>query len=324
MSWPFNFDNMTRFISVLVTCCCAILSGSAQSDVPSSILIPSKTLPAVVEMLFPGGKPKAVILSYDDGGANDRRLVKLMNGLGLKGTFHLNSNKLGFKDYITREECRELYLGHEVSIHTANHPSLTSISKIDAIDEVVEDRRALERLTGSPVRGMAYPFGAYNDKVVEALQGLGIEYARTAEETDAFSIPNDFLKWHPTIHQFGKAYYEANKPENDKKELAGFYDVVNHFLKEEAVSLLYVWGHSWEIGTEEKWAETEKFYKMVARNPAIVPMTNIELVDYIHAYRNLKFSVDNTMVLNLGSLDVFIRHNDKVYKIAAGAKTALN
>jgi peptidoglycan/xylan/chitin deacetylase (PgdA/CDA1 family) len=324
MSLPFKLDNMTKIIPVLVTCCCAILSASAQSEVPSSILVPSKSLPAVVEMLFPGGKSKAVILSFDDGGANDRRLVKLMNGLGLKGTFHLNSNKLGFKDYVTREECRELYLGHEVSVHTANHPNLVAISKIDVIDEVVEDRRALERLTGRPVRGMAYPFGGYNDKVVEALQGLGIEYARTAEETDAFGIPDNFLKWHSTIHQFGKAYYEANKPENDKRELAGFYDVVNRFLKEDGVSLLYVWGHSWEIGTEEKWSETEKFYKMIARNPAIVPMTHIELVDYINAYRNLKFSVDNNVVVNLSSLDIFIKHDNKIYKIAAGENTTLN
>lgn len=319
---------MTNYISrigaVFITVCCAIHSGSAQSDIPSSILVPSKTLPSVVEMLFPGGKTKAVILSYDDGSANDSRLVKLMNGLSLKGTFHLNSNKLGFKDYVAREACREIYQGHEVSVHTANHPNLTAISKIDAIDEVVEDRRALEQLIGSPVRGMAYPFGGYNDKVVEALHGLGIEYARTVEDTYAFKIPDDFLKWHPTIHQFGKAYYEANKPENDRKELAGFYEVVNRFLKAETVSLLYVWGHSWEIGTEEKWAETEKFYKMVAKNPEIVSMTHIELVDYIHAYQNLKFSVDNKTVINPNFLDVFIRHDNRVFKVAAGMKTTLN
>jgi peptidoglycan/xylan/chitin deacetylase (PgdA/CDA1 family) len=309
---------------VFITCCCSIHFGSAQSDVPSSIQVPSKTLPTVVEMLFPGGKRKAVILSCDDGSANDRRLVKLMNGLSLKGTFHLNSNKLGFKDYITLEECRTLYEGHEVSVHTANHPNLTALSKIDVIYEVVEDRKTLERLTGSPVRGMAYPFGSNNDKVVEALQGLGIEYARTVEDTHAFTLPDNFLKWHPTIHQFGKAYYQANAPENDRKELAGFYDLVNRFFKEEAVSLLYVWGHSWEIGTEEKWAETEKLYKMFAGNPEIVSMTHIDLVDYIHAYRNLKFSVDNKTVVNLSARDVFIVHNNKTFKISAGTKTTLN
>ncbi|MBL7846726.1 MAG: polysaccharide deacetylase family protein [Cyclobacteriaceae bacterium] len=317
-------SNYTLRMIAVFSCCCVIHISSAQSDVPSSILVPSKTLPTVVEMLFPGGKSKAVILSYDDGAANDRRLVQLMNGLSLKGTFHLNSNKLGFKDYITREEIKRLYEGHEVSVHTANHPNLTAISKIDVIYEVVEDRKTLEHLTGSPVRGMAYPFGSFNDNVIEALQGLGIEYARTVEDTYALTIPDNFLKWHPTIHQFGKAYFQGNSPEIDKKELAGFYGLVNRFIKEENVSLLYVWGHSWEIGSEEKWADTEKFYKMVAGNPEIVSLTHIDLVDYIQAYRNLKFSVDHKTVINLSARDVFIRQDNKVFKIAAGTKTILN
>ncbi len=47
-----------------------------------------------IEMLFPQGKTKALILSFDDGRTEDRQLVKLMNTYGLVGTFHLNSNKL--------------------------------------------------------------------------------------------------------------------------------------------------------------------------------------------------------------------------------------
>ncbi len=50
-------------------------------------------------MLFPGGKSKALILSFDDGNVTDKRLVKLMNKYGLIGTFH----KLGAKDYLAKE-----------------------------------------------------------------------------------------------------------------------------------------------------------------------------------------------------------------------------
>ena len=78
-----------------------------------------------IEMLFPEGKSKALILSYDDGAMQDRRLVDLMNKYQLIGTFHLNSNKLGSdKDfnYLKKEEVRDLYKGHEVSVHSANHP----------------------------------------------------------------------------------------------------------------------------------------------------------------------------------------------------------
>jgi peptidoglycan/xylan/chitin deacetylase (PgdA/CDA1 family) len=99
-----------------------------------------------VEMLFPEGKSKALILSFDDGIVSDRRLVKLMNDYGLKGTFHLNSNKLDTKGYLTKEEIKSLFINHEVSVHSANHPNLTALSKMDIIYEVVEDRKELERL----------------------------------------------------------------------------------------------------------------------------------------------------------------------------------
>lgn len=100
-----------------------------------------------IQMLFPEGKSKALILSFDDGTISDRTLVKLMNDCGLIGTFNLNSNKLGSKIYfnhLTKEEVKLLYKGHEVSVHTADHPPLTTLSKIDIIYQVVEDRKELE------------------------------------------------------------------------------------------------------------------------------------------------------------------------------------
>ena len=272
-----------------------------------------------IEMLFPQGKTKALILSFDDGRIADRQLVKLMNDYGLVGTFHLNSNKLGTNDYLTKEEIKNLYKGHEVSGHTANHPNLTSLSKVDVIYEVVEDKKELERLMNYPVRGMSYPFGNTNDFVVEAISGLGIEYARTVGDTYNFSMPIDFLKWQPTIHLFGKTNYIPNDTENDKKELAQFYQLTTEFLKSKSLSLYYVWGHSWEYeGLGNKWEEVEKFFKMVSKNPDIFYTTQIGLVDYINAFKNLKFSVDKTMVTNLSSIDIFVRINGKVLTIESG------
>ena len=42
-------------------------------------------------MRYPGGKKKALTLSYDDGVEQDIRLIELMKKNGLKGTFNLNS-----------------------------------------------------------------------------------------------------------------------------------------------------------------------------------------------------------------------------------------
>jgi len=292
------------------------LIAQTNNDKPSSSIR--------IEMLFPQGKSKALILSNDDGTIADRKLVKLMNDYGLKGTFHLNSNKLDTKGYLAKGEIKNLFSGHEVSVHSANHPGLSGMSKIDIMYEVIEDRKELEKLTGITVRGMAYPFGSYDNVVLEAINGLGIEYARTVADTYNFSIPKDFLIWHPSIHQFGKAYFIPNDSANDKKELASFYKLVGDFIKSDTLALLDVWGHSWENeGAGNKWVEMENFFKLISNRKDIHYTTQIDLVDYINAYKNLKFSVDKNLVKNLSSIDVYIKIDGKVYKVAGGTQVVI-
>lgn len=273
-----------------------------------------------IEMLFPDGKTKALILSYDDGRTEDRQLVALMNKYNLVGTFHLNSNKLDTPTYLNKAEIKSLFHGHEVSVHSANHPNLPDISKIDIIYEILEDRKELESLVGYPVRGMAYPFGNTNDYVIEVINPLGIEYARTVGDTYNFEIPKDFLRWHPTIHQFAKSYWEPNQPEKDKKEMALFNKTIDSFLQTKELALLDIWGHSWEMGTDRnKWEATEKFFKILANNQSIYYTTQINLVDYINAFRNLKFSVNKNWVTNPNAITIFIKVNGKTVNIPSGA-----
>ena len=304
-------NRIQLFIVLIFLSTTSIVAQSNSTNPSSSIRI---------EMLFPEGKSKAIILSFDDGTISDRRLVQLMNDYALKGTFHLNSNKLNTKDYLTKAEIKSLFSGHEVSVHSANHPGLSGLSKIDIVNEVIEDRKELEKLTGSMIRGMAYPFGSYDDLVVETISGLGIEYARTVADTYNFSMPKNFLIWHPSIHQFGKAFFKPNDTENDKKELISFYNLVSDFLKADTLALLNVWGHSWENNGEgNRWVEMENFFKLVSKNKDVYYTTHIYLVDYINAYKNLKFSVDQTIIENHSAIDVYIKVENTSYKIPAGS-----
>ena len=155
--------------------------------------------------------------------------------------------------------------------------------------------------------------------VIDAVKGLGIEYARTVDDTYNFKIPENFLKWHPTIHQFAIAYWKPDNPENDKKVLTRFYQVINDFSSTKELALLDVWGHSWEIeSNKSKWDETAHFFKLLANNPAIHYTTQTDVVDYMNAFHNLKFSVEKNMVYNQSSIKVFFRKNGKVYIIPSG------
>ena len=141
------------------------------------------------------GKKKAITFSFDDGVTQDIRLVEVLNKYGLKGTFNLNSAKLGLpgdvwkvewgeipRKMLNASQVGELYEGHEVAVHTMTHPNLTTLNDETVIYQVDEDRKMLSALCGYPVVGMAYPCGGVNnDERVAALikNNTPIAYART-------------------------------------------------------------------------------------------------------------------------------------------------
>ncbi|HOO27057.1 MAG TPA: polysaccharide deacetylase family protein, partial [Lachnospiraceae bacterium] len=144
------------------------------------------------QVRFPQGKKKAFTLSYDDGQVYDRKLVDLFDRYGLRATFHLNSGTLGIKnetdEFLRPDEIEELFDGHEISCHGVTHPFFSQLSKGQFISQIWEDRRALESYAGYPMRGMSYPYGEYSKELIAAVKELGMEYARTVEDTMNFSV----------------------------------------------------------------------------------------------------------------------------------------
>ncbi|OWA34055.1 polysaccharide deacetylase [Saccharibacillus sp. O16] len=264
--------------------------------------------------LFPGGRYKALTFSYDDGRMQDRKLVEIFNRYGLKGTFHLNSGKFGTDHggYIEEQEVAALYAGHEVSAHTVNHPFLERVPRERVIMEVMEDRRNLEQLVGYPVRGMSYPFGTYNDEVVDTLSTLGIRYCRTVRSTGEWSVPQHPLTWHPTchhkqMHEYADSFLEFDPPA--------------HYVN---LSLLYVWGHSYEFDNDNNWQTIEDFCAKMSGRPDIWYATNIEIVDYLEARKRLAFSVDGRVVHNPSALSVWATVHGKAVEIQGGATVRLD
>lgn len=254
---------------------------------------------------FPGGRTKAVTLSFDDGRTHDRRLVDIMNRYGLKGTFHLNSGNLGKTNYITPEEISELFQGHEISAHTVAHPFLEQSPLDRVVMEIMEDRDALEQLAGYPVRGMSYPFGTWNEKVAATLPALGIEYARTTKSTGTFQMPSNFILWDPTCHH-------KNMLEHGKQ-------LVDLQQRHTRMALLYVWGHSYEFENDGNWEIMEQFGELVGGKEDIWYATNAEIVSYIKALQQLRWSVSGHLVENPSAQPVWVNVADKVVEIPAGS-----
>lgn len=258
-----------------------------------------------VYVCFPQGKAKALTMSYDDGKVQDERLVGIFNRYGIRGTFNLNYGMLGQKPRLSAERIRELYMGHEIATHTMTHPTIARCPLTAVAEELLEDRKGLERLTGQIIRGHAYPNGSYNEEIKTLLRGLGLAYARVVRATGEFELPTDPYEWHPTCHH--------NDPWLMDK--ARFFA---EFPKKQYLKLMYVWGHSYEFDQNDNWQVMEEFCAYMGGRNDIWYATNIEIIDYMEAASALHFSADSSRVFNPSAVSVWLAVDDDRYVEAKG------
>lgn len=251
---------------------------------------------------FPGGVRRALTMSFDDGKSADIRLAELFKKYGIKATFHYNSGNIGKEGFVSTDDIREIAKYHEISCHGETHAFLDKIPETFAISEILEDKRALEEITGTIIRGMSYPYGTYTDNVLKMLPMLGIEYSRTIANTNSCYIPENFLEWHPTCHQ--------------SHDIDKMWNKLMKFNKH--IRLLYIWGHSYEFDRDNSWERIENFCKTAGGNEEVWYATNIEIKDYITALRNLVFSADKKIVYNPSAQTVWFGADGQILNIKGG------
>lgn len=262
-----------------------------------------------IEFLYPEGRSKALTFSYDDGQIFDRKLIEIFNHFKVKGTFHLNSGILNEGGFVTKEEVKKLYRGHEVSCHGVEHKYLRHISYTQFIKEIWEDRKNLEQITGELVLGMSYAFGEYSDEIVQKLKSLGMRYARTVKATQSFAIPDDLMRWRPSCHHndsiLEKAEVFLNPPQ---------------YMK---CPLFYIWGHSFEFQEDKNWSVIEAFCEKIAFKDDIWYATNLEIAEYISAVRKMIFNIEETICLNNSGCSVWLKYEDKIIEAKPGVQVQL-
>ncbi len=221
---------------------------------------------------FPGGRTRALTFSYDDGVTQDMRLVQLFNLYGLKGTFNINTGiptthhwtyKEAHVHYIEHEVMPQLYKGHEVAVHTLNHPRLYDLTDEQLKYELEQDKLNIEKLMGTTAVGMAYPFGDCDERIMKAVSDQGLLYGRKVQVTNSFALPEDPLAWESTCHH--------NAP--------NLMELTDRFLSEgDDLRLFYIWGHSYEFDADHAWQNMEAFCKKIGRRDDVWYCTNGEFI----------------------------------------------
>ncbi|WP_411767607.1 polysaccharide deacetylase family protein [Winogradskyella sp. A3E31] len=270
--------------------------------------------PSFIDFTYPGGKYKALVLSYDDGTIQDIELAHLFDQNNLVGTFNLNSGYLGvirgwpqtdgdtiFQKYVPKDSLLIIYKNHEIAVHGALHKNFTDITNDNILEEVNTDLEVLTQLTNREIISMAYPFGNTNGNISKLIAKTGVINGRTVADTYKFDLPQNYMIWNPTCH--------------DSKAL----DYLNEYLDldRQELSLFYVWGHSWEFGDQKRWDNMVEFCEKIGKSNDIWSVGNGKLTQYLQAIK--KVQIDSDKITNpQENQAIWLKLSTGIEKLEAG------
>jgi peptidoglycan/xylan/chitin deacetylase (PgdA/CDA1 family) len=144
---------------------------------------------------------KFIVITFDDGFLdNYTEAFPILLKYSFTASIFLVSDCLGrIKNWgaqkgislMTWEQAREMSR-HGVSFqsHTRTHPDLLHLNREGATSELVDSKHYIEDKIGLPVNHFAYPYGRWNSRLIEWVEGAKYQaaYASGIAGTSPFSI----------------------------------------------------------------------------------------------------------------------------------------
>jgi peptidoglycan/xylan/chitin deacetylase (PgdA/CDA1 family) len=140
---------------------------------------------------------RAVAITFDDGYDDTLAAIELLCERGLRASVYVTTGQIGARPMIGRDQLRLLADrpdAIELGAHSVTHPRLDELSLSEVESEVSDSKRQLEQLLGRPVETFAYPYGAYDRRVREAVMAAGflsaaaVKNALSHREDDPWAI----------------------------------------------------------------------------------------------------------------------------------------
>jgi peptidoglycan/xylan/chitin deacetylase (PgdA/CDA1 family) len=139
---------------------------------------------------------KSVILTFDDGFADQMKAFDILQAFDAKATFYIidggpdsgwcigasRHDGLDCGDsYLTWDQVRQLDKSGLITIasHTIDHPNLASMTEEQQRYEILEGKAELERQIGHTVHHLAYPYGSYDSISIKLAKEAGFDTAVT-------------------------------------------------------------------------------------------------------------------------------------------------
>ena len=139
----------------------------------------------LVSLLHNGGNlDKVIAMSFDDGYRNNHTdALPLLKKYNAKASFYVVHRDIGKTIYMDNDRLIDLLAnGMEIGSHTINHAPLALIDPKYLPWEVGSAKKFIEKnLDGYNLKGIAYPNGGYNAKVIEAVKEYKFTYGLTGK-----------------------------------------------------------------------------------------------------------------------------------------------
>jgi peptidoglycan/xylan/chitin deacetylase (PgdA/CDA1 family) len=160
---------------------------------------------------------KPIFITFDDGYKNNLNAFTIFQKLKTgkfqpTGTIFVISDYIGQPIRLSQSEIKEMVDSGIISFqsHTATHPDLTKIKNYDY--ELRESKDKIQKITGKPVIALSYPYGTWNNKVVEETKkyyrfGLTTTpeaYSKKGIKDELFLLPRIYVKYSTTLDDFAK------------------------------------------------------------------------------------------------------------------------
>jgi peptidoglycan/xylan/chitin deacetylase (PgdA/CDA1 family) len=202
-----------------------------------------------------------VVQCWDDGVTTDAKLIKILRKYHARATFNLNAGlhqtrrKPGWVYKGTKvgrlgwDEMQAVYEGFTIANHSLTHPHLENLSADAARADIADGRERLQQFFRQPVLGFAYPFGSYNDAVIDVVRRAGHVYARTTRNVAHPFPPENALTLHPCCHFLASDFW-------------------SRYQDAKTAGVFYFWGHSYEMITDAMWNQFAATIERISADPA--------------------------------------------------------
>lgn len=146
-----------------------------------------KDIPKLLHMkTSPTGK--YIALTFDDGYRDFYTdAYPVLRETGVRGTVFVISGFLNYQNYMTDDQLKEVAGSGivEVGAHTISHLELTSIPPENADSEIVGSKDFLETKLGMKVESFSYPYGRFNENIIQMVKDAG--YSSAVSDTSGTS-----------------------------------------------------------------------------------------------------------------------------------------